>query len=178
MKRCSQCKQEKPETEFHRNRTRGDGLRTICKQCAYARAVIYRKTHRAEFNARAKARYWRTQHKAREYNHTSWTRMNAARQSMVRLVMDAYPCSCGESRYPCLDFHHIDPTSKSATVAAIRTCKATFKEILKCTVLCANCHRRLHAGDAVPVRQVEISNSLLQAIESAHPRLRGVRNWV
>jgi hypothetical protein len=33
MKRCPQCETEKPETEFHRDRSRADGLKRICKDC-------------------------------------------------------------------------------------------------------------------------------------------------
>ncbi len=34
MKTCCTCKEEKEETEFHRNNTRKDGLTSRCKQCA------------------------------------------------------------------------------------------------------------------------------------------------
>ena len=62
--------------------------------------------------------------------------------------------ACGYSRCPqALDFHHKDPTTKLFGIAEAigsRRCKFTKTEIqtevLKCQLLCANCHRELHAG--------------------------------
>ena len=36
-KRCSRCKIEKPLSEFHRNKSRKDGLNHDCKECKNAR---------------------------------------------------------------------------------------------------------------------------------------------
>ena len=33
VKRCPTCKEHKPAWEFHRNRTRRDGLQATCKEC-------------------------------------------------------------------------------------------------------------------------------------------------
>jgi len=56
---------------------------------------------------------------------------------------------CGEKESVCLDFHHIDPSTKEFSVAAAymsKTKERLLKEISKCVVLCANCHRKVHAG--------------------------------
>ena len=57
---------------------------------------------------------------------------------------------CFERDPVCLDFHHIDPDKKEITIArAIQTRwskTSILKEIEKCIVLCANCHRKLHAS--------------------------------
>jgi hypothetical protein len=46
-----------------------------------------------------------------------------------------------------LDFHHLDPESKVAGITGLRHYgKKLAKEIAKCTLLCANCHRLLHHG--------------------------------
>ena len=56
-------------------------------------------------------------------------------------------CSkCGYNAHPAaLDFNHLDPTTKSFSVAeAFRNqCgrEKIFNEIAKCEVMCANCHR-------------------------------------
>ena len=59
-------------------------------------------------------------------------------------------CSrCGEDRIATLDFHHRDSSQKeySVTKAIQRGWKVerVLNEIAKCDVLCANCHRKLHA---------------------------------
>jgi len=55
---------------------------------------------------------------------------------------------CGEDDPRCLDFHHLDPATKTSTVA--RLYRGTWswdrilQEIALCEVLCANCHRKEH----------------------------------
>ena len=55
---------------------------------------------------------------------------------------------CGENHPVCLDFHHRDPKKKESMIAQLVStgwCKERIlKEIEKCDVLCANCHRKLH----------------------------------
>ena len=59
-----------------------------------------------------------------------------------------YRCGFNESPQ-ALDLHHIDPETKSGTVSAMLTnkLKDLISEVRKCVVICANCHRRLHAGE-------------------------------
>jgi hypothetical protein len=58
-------------------------------------------------------------------------------------------CSqCDEKRFACLDFHHVDPSSKLFSIAAGVKDKNIHKlqwEIDKCVVLCSNCHRYHHS---------------------------------
>ena len=58
-------------------------------------------------------------------------------------------CSlCGYKKYVgALEFHHEDPSKKDFTIANQR--KTTFddrikKELDKCVLVCANCHREIH----------------------------------
>lgn len=53
---------------------------------------------------------------------------------------------CGESRYPCLDFHHRDSGAKVATIALVRHWSRArlMAEIEKCDIVCSNCHRWHH----------------------------------
>ena len=59
-------------------------------------------------------------------------------------------CVCGYNRcLEALDFHHIDPNEKEFGIAAsgiIVSWERVKKEIEKCVLLCANCHREFHAG--------------------------------
>ena len=56
---------------------------------------------------------------------------------------------CGESHHATLDFHHKDPNQKENTVNRMYSLGFSMdnlkKEIAKCEVLCANCHRKEHA---------------------------------
>jgi hypothetical protein len=64
-------------------------------------------------------------------------------------------CSrCGENHPACLEFHHDDPSQKEVTINSALWQMDWGKdrilaEAAKCTVLCANCHRKLH-WDEIP----------------------------
>ena len=54
---------------------------------------------------------------------------------------------CGYDKcIAALDFHHIDPTKKDATLKELTVKRWVYieKEIRKCKLLCSNCHRELH----------------------------------
>jgi predicted HNH restriction endonuclease len=55
---------------------------------------------------------------------------------------------CGESEPVCLDFHHINSEDKEFTISKHRNRNKEWllTEINKCVCLCANCHRKVHAG--------------------------------
>lgn len=55
---------------------------------------------------------------------------------------------CGENEPVCLDFHHKNPAEKDFTIGKNRSKgkENLLKEIKKCVCLCANCHRKVHAG--------------------------------
>lgn len=58
---------------------------------------------------------------------------------------------CGYDKYiGALDFHHRDPTQKDFTVSHRKNhkwSKSLEKELDKCDLLCANCHREAHRTD-------------------------------
>ena len=58
-------------------------------------------------------------------------------------------CRCSEDDVACLEFHHSDPETKENNVVRMisRSVKSVIKELKKCVVVCANCHRRIHAYD-------------------------------
>lgn len=57
-------------------------------------------------------------------------------------------CQCGNKDPRCLDFHHINPKTKHSEIGRLIHSGTSIsniqKELEKCTVLCANCHRELH----------------------------------
>lgn len=74
----------------------------------------------------------------------AWRRRT--KQQAVDLLGGA--CSrCGYSK--CLDaleFHHTDPTAKEMRISSyLAGWERLRKELSKCVLLCANCHREVHA---------------------------------
>lgn len=60
-------------------------------------------------------------------------------------------CICGFNAFQeALEFHHIDPQTKSFGLtdsnAVTKALEKQLEEARKCVLLCANCHRGLHAG--------------------------------
>jgi hypothetical protein len=55
---------------------------------------------------------------------------------------------CGNADIRVLDFHHADKNTKEASISSMAKRgwgkERILKEIAKCEVLCANCHRILH----------------------------------
>lgn len=99
--------------------------------------------------------------KMREYRR-KWYKENSVRQinavmsrkastrEWLDALKDTFKCNrCPEADFNCLDFHHTDPDEKDRTVATTIAWgwskKRILGEIEKCEVLCANCHRKLHA---------------------------------
>lgn len=96
----------------------------------------------------------RAYHK-RWYNKNKEKRFAINRRNKVRIrnfireFKVSLTCGeCGENHPACLEFHHLDPSKKEISIAntikngwAIERIK---KEMDKCIVLCANCHRKLH----------------------------------
>jgi len=69
-----------------------------------------------------------------------------------------HPCvDCGESNPIVLDFDHIDKTNKKSLTFLTRSMcslKTLEKEINKCEVRCANCHRIKHASEIETYRYI------------------------
>ena len=68
-------------------------------------------------------------------------------------------CACGNDHMAGLDFHHDDPNKKEMNMALIVnrgwSKKRILKEMEKCKVMCAYCHRvwhweKNHAKENVP----------------------------
>lgn len=67
----------------------------------------------------------------------------------IKLASGCVKCGYNE-HHVCLDFHHLDSEDKDDNVARLvnsaSSIKRIDKEIAKCIILCANCHRLEHYG--------------------------------
>lgn len=72
------------------------------------------------------------------------------KEDIILKVVGSYSCKiCGYNKCKqALEFHHIDPTKKEYRIANINTYKeyTIIKELEKCILVCANCHREIHYG--------------------------------
>lgn len=170
-KQCTKCRESKPLTEFHKNRSARDGLYCYCKSCAKSEAKRrwqefpeVREAHK-ETTRRYKARL-RGEMPAFTPRGTGYKlpedlfpkKRNPGRRRMVEalLFVNAVKAEvgcqvCGEREPVCIDFHHVDPATKKYTLGARFSRQTTdpervMAEMRKCICLCANCHRKHHWG--------------------------------
>lgn len=126
-KTCSKCKEEKPRSKFNRRgkagRNRGI-LRSQCKECE--------KGYGSQTPESVLARVYKSRQRNREW--------------MWNYLLN-HPCiDCGETDPIVLEPDHLDSALKTDTVA--RMVHNTYsiarieKELKKCEIVCANCHRR------------------------------------
>lgn len=130
LMRCCTCHQPKPPHAFAwRNKAKNQRARD-CRAC-------HSKARRANYAA----------NRARDVSY-----VNRRRRSL-RAWLKAYKATlhckrCGENHPATLDFHHRNPRAKEIAIHMIYRKgwgKARIlKEIKKCDVLCANCHRKEH----------------------------------
>ncbi len=108
-------------------------------------ATKNRAKNREHYNAMGR-KYWAARSKEHTLKHRSRA-ISRAKNHKAYIAQFKNACSvCGEAHKSCLQFHHKDPTTKSIAVAKMRqySKKRILDEISKCTVLCANCHCKLH----------------------------------
>ena len=73
------------------------------------------------------------------------------RRYVYHLLLDSECAVCGEKDPACLEFDHNDPATKRGSVSELAhqgvPIRVLRQEISKCTVVCANCHRKKTARD-------------------------------
>jgi hypothetical protein len=129
---CNHCLQEKDPEEFN-YRYKALGIRhPTCRECQKPfRKQWYEGSAKEKHLENVHARKKRVRDEAREW---------------VWNYLSSHPCQqCGEDDPIVLEFHHVDGKDKAVSemVAGGYPIHTIQKEIDKCDVLCANCHRKL-----------------------------------
>jgi thymidine kinase len=119
-----------PKRAFFKERFGKGGLRSICKVCMKKATTKYRNKNASKMKPALKKGVLRRRKRNRDF---------------VREYLVSHPCvDCGESRWRVLEFDHIRG-AKYADIAWMivqtRSLENIAKEIAKCEVRCANCHR-------------------------------------
>lgn len=161
LKYCPCCKELKFFTEFHVNKSRGDGRGAYCKICArkireqyYKRnrrkeiikSTQYRLLHsgeRAEYQAKYSARY-RKDYKEKLAEDKA-KRVNIHKTKIDKIARKKGCIACG-THVGRLHWHHRPNEIKVCEVSRMVAHKFSVieKEIEKCDILCSSCHIRLH----------------------------------
>ena len=116
MKQCRYCKKMYPESSFGVALTTPNKIyrRHKCRSCYRATKNVLRKNKRI------------------------W---------LIEYKKNCKCAECGINDHRVLEFHHLDKKEKEFAISWAHDNKSIDKiekEIKKCIVLCANCHRLLH----------------------------------
>ena len=129
MKQCSKCLENKDLSEFRVKSAEKGTLQPWCTPC--------RKIYDALRWSRQDIKRRKNENRKKVYDRN-------ARYVYDYLLRN--PCArCGESDPVVLEFDHRDRNDKISDVSEMireSTITAIQKEIMKCDVLCANCHRK------------------------------------
>lgn len=131
---CSSCEEEKPVSEFNTHKSRG--LQNECIECR----SLYNRRH-----------YLSNRYKYLTKAKENRRKLRSATKTYLKEYLETHHCvSCPESDPVVLDFDHIDRSTKSFNIASAvgnKPLKEIIREIGKCQILCANCHRRKTAKE-------------------------------
>ena len=156
LKKCSRCNQELPINEFYNWKHGKDGLRSECKACSKLNNQQYYNDNRQQVLEHVYTYTELNKDKIRQYQHEYYQNNSDQlkdyykdRSMDKKREVDSYKthcAKCGESRPYVIDFHHIDPSTKSFTIGdSYRGSSDKMEaEIKKCVCLCSNCHREFH----------------------------------
>lgn len=127
---CSKCNQIKTISEFTKNKAKKDGYNNYCKDCNKE----YQKIH--------------YDNNKDYYINNKNNRKRFIKEFIDRVKKRSKCSNCSETDIACLDFHHLNDSSKSFNISKSTQLGTSIKvlkeELRKCIVLCSNCHRKLH----------------------------------
>jgi hypothetical protein len=124
-KRCCTCGEIKPLDGFNRLSKAKDGRQPRCRQCHKDWHADNKERHNTMIHARTR-------------------RLRLELASRIVAYLRTHPCvDCGESNPVVLEFDHLRDKldNVSGLVRRLTNWTVIEKEIEKCEVVCANCHR-------------------------------------
>lgn len=99
---------------------------------------------------KAKQKDTRTYADRRQYNIRAVSKRRRAVKALAIEYKGGKCQLCGYNKYQgALDLHHVDPKQKEFNISRkghSRSWERVKKEIDKCILVCANCHREVEAG--------------------------------
>lgn len=146
---CSGCKEIKSLNEFCKNKTFKDGLEYYCKKCRKEYKRKHYQKNREKLIEYQKEYYQKNREKIIKRNSEYQKNNRAQKRQWFYNIKSKLKCEiCGENHIATLVFHHRNPKEKEIDMGKVISQhiskKRILKEIKKCQILCANCHRKLH----------------------------------
>ena len=130
MKSCSRCKNEFKEDSFRLVNKRLNKRSSMCDLCI------------SDYNKE----YWlRVKDRRNPVKNNNANKRRDVVRNFIVLYLQSHPCvDCGEKDIVVLEFDHLKDKKEnvSSMIGRASPIEKIEKEISKCDVVCANCHRR------------------------------------
>lgn len=131
MKTCDTCKQDKELSDFNKNKSKKDGLNSICRECSNKRSKKYyseNKQHHVDVIIKRN------------------NKIKGESQNKLLEIFRKSSCKdCGNKDYRVFEFDHLPRYKKFRDVGNMLCSGYSWERILdeikKCDIVCANCHR-------------------------------------
>ena len=138
MLKCDTCGLVRSESEFTINyRSKKDPnkicYRKTCKSCRAKKQKIWANNEGKEYVLNYKI----TSEQKEKHNKVKRGKVEERKKLLIEMLGGKCK-SCGTTKN--LQFDHIDPTTKSFSIAKKYRCPVVFEEIKKCQLLCYECH--------------------------------------
>lgn len=135
-----------------------DHSRRVCRRCRKARQIQNNLARGLTTHGKPRRPTRTPQERAQIRRHVP-----SARRAAFRELKEGLWCSrCGTEDADTLEFHHRDPTMKAFTIAEkveAMPLDELMDEMMKCDVVCANCHKKHHLEEYRRRRAEKISKS-------------------
>ena len=127
MKTCTKCKKEKDLSEFRARNKSKDKKQSQCRVCCDLHKKIWYEKNKTKY--RKLATIW-------------FNKRRRQSQDFLIAFLKEHPCvDCSEANILVLDFDHKGGKEYSIAQMMNKNLSVIKKEINKCDVRCANCHR-------------------------------------
>lgn len=131
MKKCTTCKLEKPFSDFNKNKSKKDGYNTLCRVCSNKRSKQYYKEN--------------AEHHKKIITERNKKIKSVIKNNLLNLLKNSKCTDCGNDDIRVLEFDHLPQFKKEKNISDFLKSGCSWnviqKEINKCEIVCANCHR-------------------------------------
>lgn len=143
VKKCFKCKNSKHISFFYKCSTAKDGYHPYCKNCHSIYSHKYRKRKKCGVKSRSyirggkRDRFGHSVAKIRSNRETRY-------QTFLNYIATKKCKDCKESNPIVFEFDHRNPKFKKfniARIVAYVSFNKLLKEMKKCDIVCANCHK-------------------------------------
>lgn len=126
---CYTCKITKTSDQFNKNKSKSDGLNSICKVCSQERSRQYYSDNKV--------------HHIKNITRRKKATIKSSQDYILDYLKQHHCVDCGNDDVRVLEFDHLGDKSYNVSqlISGGYSMSTLITEIAKCEVVCANCHR-------------------------------------